>query len=33
MSTNNNVMPWHGIPRDQINWQPTIIAEREPTAV
>lgn len=23
---NNNV--WHGIPRDQINWHPAIVAER-----
>ena len=28
MSTNGNAMSWHGIPRDQIDWQPTIVADR-----
>ena len=25
-TTSNNA--WHGIPREQINWHPTVIAER-----
>lgn len=26
MSANVNI--WHGIPREQINWHPTVVAER-----
>lgn len=28
MSSTPNNNAWHGIPRDQINWHPTIVAER-----
>ncbi|MFQ5434182.1 MAG: hypothetical protein ACE5FD_04830 [Anaerolineae bacterium] len=28
MSNNGKIMPWHGIPRDQIDWQPTVVADR-----
>lgn len=28
MSTTPNTNVWHGIPREQINWHPTIVAER-----
>lgn len=28
MSNNNQVMPWHGIPREEIEWYPTVVAER-----
>jgi len=28
MSDNNFVKPWHGIPREQIDWHPTVVAER-----
>jgi CDP-4-dehydro-6-deoxyglucose reductase, E3 len=28
MSDNNNVLPWHGIPRDQIEWQPAVVVDR-----
>lgn len=26
--TNLLAKPWHGIPRDQIRWSPTVVAER-----
>ena len=25
---NQFVKPWHGIPREEINWSPTVVAER-----
>lgn len=25
---NTMIKPWHGVPREQIRWNPTIIAER-----
>lgn len=28
MSNANNNGSWHGIPRDQIDWYPTLVAER-----
>ena len=28
MSTTHNNNAWHGIPRDQIDWHPTLVAER-----
>ncbi|RMF00790.1 MAG: hypothetical protein D6768_11995, partial [Chloroflexi bacterium] len=30
MSANgkNLTAPWHGIPREEIDWYPTVIAER-----
>lgn len=30
MSTNNKNLtaPWHGIPREEIEWYPTVVAER-----
>ena len=28
MSKNNQVMPWHGIPREEIDWHPTVVDER-----
>ena len=28
MSTTPNNNAWHGIPREQIDWHPTVIAER-----
>ena len=28
MSNNRKIKPWHGVPRDQIDWQPTVIADR-----
>lgn len=28
MSTTPNTNQWHGIPREQIDWHPTVIAER-----
>lgn len=28
MSTNNFLKPWHGIPREEIAWSPTVIADR-----
>lgn len=28
MSTNDQAMSWHGIPRDHIEWHPTVVEER-----
>lgn len=28
MSSNGSAMTWHGIPRDQIDWHPTVVADR-----
>lgn len=28
MSSNGNAMTWHGIPRAQIDWHPTVVADR-----
>lgn len=28
MSKNNQIMPWHGIPREEIEWHPTVVDER-----
>lgn len=28
MSTNDFLKPWHGIPREEIAWNPTVIADR-----
>ncbi|GAB4575564.1 MAG: ferredoxin family protein [Anaerolineae bacterium] len=27
-ATNNFQKPWHGIPREEIDWFPTVVAER-----
>jgi len=28
MSTNVTIQSWHGIPREEIDWFPTVVAER-----
>ncbi|MFW5943223.1 MAG: 4Fe-4S dicluster domain-containing protein [Chloroflexota bacterium] len=28
MSKNNQVAPWHGVPREEIEWYPTVVDER-----
>lgn len=28
MSAQNQVTPWHGVPRDEIEWYPTVIEDR-----
>ncbi len=28
MSSNGKVMPWHGIPREEIDWYPTVVEDR-----